>query len=88
MLEHFNNTGKDVFNLKDISELIEEFSQRHQEMKKAISDKITFGKYKGKTIQQLLHFDKQYLTWLVKQTFMDEYSALRDNIRTALNIKN
>jgi len=29
-------------------------------------DKLTFGKYRGVTIRQLINYDKEYLEWLIQ----------------------
>lgn len=37
-------------------------------MRLKLKDKLTFGKYKGKTIQDILYDDPQYLVWLHQNT--------------------
>ena len=31
---------------------------------KNINDKLIFGKYRGKSIQEIIEFDPQYILWL------------------------
>lgn len=35
-----------------------------------ITDKLTFGKYKGETIRQVLAKDSSYIRWIIKQNIL------------------
>jgi len=52
------------------------------------SNKITFGKYKGQTVEQVAKLDKglDYLSWILKQTWFspDKFTNLHAQITEAL----
>lgn len=72
------------FSKDEIVDLIKEFSESEYEKRRADLSKMPFGKFKGKTIKSIATFDKQYLQWLVKQTVMEKWSDLREEIKTHL----
>ena len=41
------------------------------------NNKLTFGKYKNKTIDWLYNNDKAYLDWLVKQDFFKKFNYFK-----------
>jgi hypothetical protein len=43
---------------------------------------IPFGKYKGKTVAELVDTDRGYLEWLVKQKWMEKFEPMRAVIHT------
>ncbi len=48
-------------------------------MKKKLEDIVTFGKYKGKSVHQILHMDASYLVWAHMNI---EWFKLEDGIYT------
>ena len=52
------------------------------------SGKITFGRYKGQTVGQVVKLDKgpEYLHWILKQTWFspDRFKSLHEQITEAL----
>lgn len=48
------------------------------------SYQINFGKYKGKTINQIIKLDKQYLEWLLKNSQFDNMTTLKAEIKKIL----
>jgi uncharacterized protein (DUF3820 family) len=68
----------------EIHKIIKEFSEAENKKKHADSSKMSFGKYNGKLIKEILQFDKQYLVWLEKQTILDNFKELKINIKSAL----
>lgn len=67
-----------------IGGLIDEFAKLEYEAKKASKNVIPFGKYKYKTVKEVLAFDRKYLEWFIKQTYSSEYPALKAEIESML----
>ena len=71
--------------IKDVLAVIRKFAEQEQLKKRATSDRFPFGKFKGKTVQQVVEFgEKKYLAWLVKQDMMDNFPELKQNIEGVL----
>jgi uncharacterized protein (DUF3820 family) len=52
-------------------QVAEEYKNRQPEKKvETDPNKINYGKYNGRTVQEVVVFDKPYLLWLTRQTFM------------------
>tara|TARA_R110000796_G_scaffold189671_1_gene306468 strand:+ start:199 stop:396 length:198 start_codon:yes stop_codon:yes gene_type:complete len=64
--------------------MIREFALSETARKRADTTRLSFGKYKMKTIKEIVMFDKQYLVWLNKQTVMENFPELKVNIQEAL----
>lgn len=48
----------------------DEFNRREIEIYNKVLDfKLNFGKYTGKTIKEVLNVDKQYIYWLLQETY-------------------
>ena len=56
-----------------IATLFDQF--RKSEYKQAMKDPrlLPFGKYKGKSVEEVAKFDVSYLQWLSKQTYLNAY---------------
>ena len=76
----FKDEGKKSYTMEQIENMINEFSKLEYERKKKNTDEMPFGKYKFKKVKEVASFDKQYLKWLLKQSMMDNYEELRDEI--------
>ena len=75
----------DSFNMADIKEQIEAFSKQEYEKKKEKTDEMPFGKYRFRKITDVGGFDKQYLTWIVKQECLSGYPGVKESIQNYLN---
>lgn len=64
----------------DIRSIIRNFSKEQYEKRHAMSDKIPFGKYKYKSIEDICRFDQQYLKWLYRQDILNSFPDLKANI--------
>ena len=42
--------------------------------------RFTFGKFKGETIAEVLHCDRQYIDWLIENTEFDVHADLLEDI--------
>jgi len=52
-------------------QVAEEYKNRQPEKKvETDPNKINYGKYNGRTVQEVAVFDKPYLLWLTRQSFM------------------
>lgn len=49
-----------------------------------VSYEPTFGKYKGRTINQILLLDRQYLEWLYSSPFSEKMTKLRADLAKIL----
>ena len=58
---------------RQIATLYDQF--RKTEYKKAMKDPrlMPFGKYKGKTVEEVASFDINYLQWMSKQEYLNAY---------------
>jgi hypothetical protein len=70
-----------------MTEFIREFAKLEYEKKKANGNMMLFGKYKNKSVESIIAFDRQYCSWLISQTMMDSFPELKDVITTALKKK-
>jgi hypothetical protein len=48
--------------------------------KKGLTDVLTFGRYKGRTVEELLEEDPDYLTWVNKNV---DFFPLEDDVMDA-----
>jgi hypothetical protein len=44
-----------------------------------LSDTIPFGKYKGKTLNEISEFDADYITWLIENTETIKFADKEEN---------
>jgi len=84
LIQAFREDAKDTYEIKDIEDLVNEFSNKQYELKKANSEVITFGKYKFRTVADVAVFDKPYLVWVLKQSFLENYVELKAKMTLAL----
>ncbi len=84
LISEFENSGNKKFTLEQIEGIIRNFSQAEYEKKKHTSDVIPFGKYKYKTVKDVVSFDKRYCEWLVKQDMLSNYEELKVALESAL----
>lgn len=85
LISEFENSGNKKFTLEQIEGIIRNFSQAEYEKKKHTSDVIPFGKYKYKTVKDVVSFDKRYCEWLVKQDMLSNYEELKVALESALS---
>jgi uncharacterized protein (DUF3820 family) len=71
---------KQSYKTDDIKTIISEFSKAQYEKKRSMTDKIPFGKYKYKSVQDIQRFDPQYLKWLARQDVLSNFHELKENI--------
>jgi uncharacterized protein (DUF3820 family) len=69
-----------TYDFDEIKELIEEYSKKEYEKKKANYTVLPFGKYKYKKVEDICKIDKQYIKWSMKQSFMDNYPELMEEM--------
>jgi len=84
LLTHIEATKQETYSFADIKRLFKEFGTiQYEEMKKT-ANVFRRGKYKDRTVQDVLTFDRPYLEWLVKQSWMDNQKLLKVCIINAL----
>lgn len=79
LIEEFN-TDKE-YDYEEIKQVIESFSKVEYERKKANYKVFPFGKYKYKKVEDICKIDKQYVKWSMKQSFMDNYPELMEEMK-------
>ena len=83
--EKFGEVNLDT-SAPDVVKFIEEYSEQQQNLFKSQKNngQITFGKYRGYTVRELLLVDKgrSYLEWLLQQEWFGEerYNTLKGEI--------
>ncbi len=70
----FNKMKKQNLSDKEVIEEMIKITQRPMTIKK-----ITFGKYKGKTLQEIIKIDRGYLVWLRDQKEKEKSEGINDN---------
>jgi len=73
-----------TYDFEEIKQVIESFSKAEYEKKKANYKVLPFGKYKYKKVEDIAKIDAQYLKWCLKQSFMDNYEELKEEINRHL----
>jgi uncharacterized protein (DUF3820 family) len=76
--------GSKKYTSEQVQEIIRNFAAAEFEKKKLDSKKLPFGKYKNRSIKEVLSFDKNYLVWLSKQEVSANFPELHSNIKQAL----
>jgi uncharacterized protein (DUF3820 family) len=71
---------KQSYKTDEIKTIIIEFSKAQYEKKRSMTDKIPFGKYKYKSVEDIQRFDPQYLKWLARQDVLSNFKELKENI--------
>jgi hypothetical protein len=71
---------KQSYKTDEIKTIISTFSKAQYEKKRSMTDKIPFGKYKYKSVQDIQRFDPQYLKWLARQDVLSNFHELKENI--------
>jgi len=84
MSKNFVNRAEIVVALEEFKDINAKKPKYYERLDGANLDPkiVPFGKYKGKTVVDLIASDRQYLEWLVKQKWMDNFSGLRDELAT------
>ena len=78
--KHIGDGYEGNLELQQISSLIKSFLEDEMEKQKLLTKLMPFGKYKNKLVEDVAKFDKQYLDWLLKQSMMDRFDALKAEI--------
>ena len=80
LFNYIKEDGDESYSIDEIEKMINQFSKLEYEKKKEKTDEMPFGKYKFRKVKDVASFDKQYLKWLVKQTMMDNWEELKNEI--------
>jgi len=84
LVSHIGAANQETYTLADIQRMVKEFGKAEYEKRKATANVISFGKYKGRKVEDVVGFDRDYLSWLVKQPFMERRDLLKELVVKAL----
>ena len=84
LIKVFTDSLLPNFSADDVERMILDFTKDEMEKKKHNADMLTFGKYKFKTVKEVVLFDPRYCGWLVKQQVLDNYPELKVSLEHAL----
>ena len=85
IVSEFKNLDQESFTTDEIETIIKDFSRMNYEAKKNNTEFLPFGKYKYKPIKEVFNFDKKYMVWLSKQSYIAEsYPELLKKIKELL----
>ena len=66
-------------------QVAEDYKNRGAEQKQEVDpNKITYGKYSGRLLQDVAVFDKPYLLWVSRQSFITKYPEHLNAIKALL----
>ena len=63
----------DSFTIDELRTLINEFKDIEQKKKQERIDIVPVGKYKYKKVKEVANFDREYLRWMLRQSWIDKY---------------
>ena len=69
------------------TKMSEEYKLEKEQKSTEVIDTLNYGKYKGRSILEVSIFDKPYLRWMVKQSFVVSNPALVTAINNALLVR-
>ena len=70
----------DMFTVFQIREIYKDHFKKEYEKSLTAREIIPFGKYKGRKVLDVASFDKDYLRWLFRQTYVKKYVALYEEL--------
>lgn len=74
LLEYLESKQSD-FTIDELREYLNGFRELEQKKKQERADIVPVGKYRYKKVKDVANFDKQYLQWMLKQSWIDKYPA-------------
>ena len=80
LIMEFTDSAQSKFTAVEVEKIIKDFAKTESDKKKHISDVLPFGKYKYKTVNDVLSFDQKYCQWLVKQDMLENYQIGRAHV--------
>ncbi len=72
LLEYLESK-QDNFTIDELRDYMGGFRELEQQKKAERADIVPVGKYKYKKVKDVANFDKQYLQWMLKQSWIDKY---------------
>lgn len=76
---------QEEFTLKELQHIFKKFELEEYKKKVNNNKTMSFGKYKGKTLESIAKFDMGYLRWLSKQQpIMERFTGLNDGLNQIL----
>lgn len=80
----FTDSMQVTFTAEEISQIIISFQKTESDKKKHVSDILTFGKYRFKSVKDVILFDRKYCEWLLKQELLSNYPELKQLLTESL----
>ena len=74
LLEYLESKQSD-FTIDELRDYLNGFRELEQKKKQERADIVPVGKYRYKKVKDVANFDKQYLQWMLKQSWIDKYPA-------------
>jgi len=74
----------DEYDGSEVIKMINKFADSETNKRQQETEKMPFGKFRGKLIKEILVFDKQYLQWIVRQDVMKNFTKLKETIEALL----
>ena len=74
LLEYLESKGEE-FTIVELREYFNEFKEQEQKKKQERSDIVPVGKYRYKPVKDVAAFDKGYLQWVLRQSWITKYPA-------------
>lgn len=84
LFNYIKDANLETYSINEIEIFINDFSKMEYNKKKEKTDEMPFGKYKFRKVKDVASFDKQYLRWLVKQSMMDNWEELKEEINKVI----
>lgn len=85
LVSHIEAAKQKTYTLADIQRLVKEFGTQEYEARKKTANVFRRGKYQGRTVEDVATFDRNYLEWTFKQSWMDNQKMLKEHIEKALS---
>ena len=83
-IREYINSNKDntEFTTLDVLAFLDQKEEEYKKKRLESMDKLPYGKYKGKSIDEVLKFDKKYLQWMMKNCNLND--ELKTRIQNVL----
>ena len=72
LLEYLESK-QDHFTIDELRDYLNGFRELERQKKAERADIVPVGKYRYKRVSDVAAFDKQYLQWMLKQSWIDKY---------------
>ena len=74
LLEYLESK-QDSFTIDELRDYLNGFRELEQKKRQERSDIVPVGRYKYKKVADVAKFDRQYLEWMLRQSWITKYEA-------------